>query len=63
VNTNRWLGTLPLGLRSLFRCDQVERELGDGLQHHLEQKAQQYLPAGLGAEESSPSLSLQESTA
>ena len=51
MNTNRWLRTLPLRLRSLFRRDQVERELSDELQHHLEQKTQQYLAAGLGAEE------------
>jgi hypothetical protein len=51
VNTNRWLSTLPLRLRSLFRRDQVERELRDELEHHLEQKTQQYLAAGLGAEE------------
>jgi predicted permease len=51
VNTHRWLGTLPLRLRSLFRRDQVERELSDELQHHLEQKTQQYIAAGLGAEE------------
>jgi putative ABC transport system permease protein len=51
VNTNRWLSTLPLRLRSLFRREQVEQELRDELQHHLEQKTLQYLAAGLGAEE------------
>jgi putative ABC transport system permease protein len=41
-----WFYTLPLRLRSLFRRDRVERDLGDELQFHLEQKTQQYTAAG-----------------
>jgi len=41
-----WFYTLPLRLRSLFRRDRVERDLGDELQFHLEQKTQQYIAAG-----------------
>jgi predicted permease len=48
---NRWLSTLPLRLRSLFRRDQVERELRDELQHHLEQKTHEYRAAGITQEE------------
>jgi len=47
----RWLYSIPLRLRSLFRREAVERELDDELQFHLEQKTQQYLAAGLSAEE------------
>jgi predicted permease len=42
-----WFYTLPLRLRSLFRRDHVEKDLGDELQFHLEQKTQQHTAAGL----------------
>ena len=47
----RWVYSIPLRLRSLFRRDAVERELDDELQFHLEQKTQYYVAAGLNAEE------------
>jgi hypothetical protein len=47
----RWVYSIPLRLRSLFRRDAVERELDDELQFHLEQKTQYYFAAGLNAEE------------
>ncbi|MGC2802056.1 MAG: ABC transporter permease, partial [Candidatus Acidiferrum sp.] len=48
---NRWLSTLPLRLRSLFRRNQVEQDLSDELRFHIEQKAQEYAANGLNAEE------------
>jgi hypothetical protein len=32
----RWMHTIPLRLRSLFRRDDVERELDEELRDHLE---------------------------
>ena len=46
----RWLYTLPLRLRSLFRRDRVEDELRDEIQFHLDQLTQQYIDAGLTAD-------------
>src|SRR6266436_9551627 len=46
----RWLYSIRLRARSLFRRDAVERELDEELQFHLEQKTQHYVAAGLGAE-------------
>jgi hypothetical protein len=51
MNMNRWLSTLPLRLRSLFRRGRVEKELSDELQFHLEQKTKEYITSGLTAEE------------
>ena len=34
----RWLYTVPLRLRSLFRRERVEQELEEELQYHLERK-------------------------
>jgi putative ABC transport system permease protein len=47
----RWIYSIPLRLRSLFRRDDVERELDEELQFHLEQKTQQYVAAGLALED------------
>jgi len=46
-----WLYTAPLRLRSLFRRNQVEQELNDELQYHLEQKTREFLAAGLTLDE------------
>jgi predicted permease len=46
-----WLYSIPLRLRSLFRRDDVEQELDDELQFHIEQKTQQYAATGLTLEE------------
>ena len=51
MNPRRWLYTIPLRLRSLFRRDAVERELDDELRDHLEQKRAHYIAAGLSPEE------------
>src|SRR5512146_2727874 len=42
-----WLYTVPLRLRSLFRREQVERELEEELRYHLEQQIQENLVRGL----------------
>jgi predicted permease len=47
----RWLYSIPLRVRSLFRRDDVEQELDDELQFHIEQKTQQYVATGLTLEE------------
>ena len=47
----RWIYSIPLRVRSLFRRDDVEQELDDELQFHLEQKTQQYAATGLTLEE------------
>ena len=47
----RWLYSIPLRLRSLFRRDVVDRELDDELQFHLDQKTQHYVAAGLAPED------------
>jgi ABC-type antimicrobial peptide transport system permease subunit len=47
----RWIYSIPLRLRSLFRRNAVERELDEEPQFHLEQKTQHYVADGLSAEE------------
>jgi predicted permease len=46
-----WLGVLQLRLRSLFRRNQVEKELRDELQDHLERKTEEYLAKGMSPQE------------
>jgi putative ABC transport system permease protein len=46
-----WFYTLPLRLRSLFRRAQVERELDEELQYHLERQIEEYLAKGMTPEE------------
>ena len=45
------LDTFKLRLRSLFHRDQVEQELSDELQYHLEQKTQEFVANGLSLDE------------
>jgi putative ABC transport system permease protein len=47
----RWIYSIPLRIRSLFRREAVEHELDDELQFHLEQKTQHYVATGLSAED------------
>lgn len=47
----RWLSTLPLRFRSLFRRNQVEQDLSEELRFHFEQKTQEHVTAGLTLEE------------
>src|SRR5262245_34659571 len=46
-----WLYTIPLRLRSLFRRRQVERELDEELQYHLERQIQEHITKGMTPEE------------
>ena len=48
---NRWLSTLPLRLRSLFRRNHVEHDLNEKLQYHLEQKIQKFVASGFTLDE------------
>lgn len=47
----RWIYTIPLRLRSLFRRGQVDSELDEELQFHLEQKVHAYVARGLTPED------------
>src|SRR5918912_547610 len=47
----RWLYTVPLRLRSLFRRSQVESELDEELRFHLEQQIEYELARGRSLQE------------
>ena len=51
MDSEKWMHIIRLRLRSLFQGSRVERELGEELQQHLEQKTQEYVAAGLAIEE------------
>ena len=51
MRLQHWPYTIPLRLRSTFHRRQVERDLDDELQYHLERKTEQYLAQGLTPEE------------
>lgn len=51
MRIEHWWYTLPLRLRSLFRRDNVDVELDEELQFHLEQKIDEGMASGLSAEE------------
>src|SRR2546423_7853529 len=51
MRMERWLYVLPLRLRSLFRRKQVEQELNDELQDHLEQQTREYIAQGMTSEQ------------
>jgi putative ABC transport system permease protein len=44
---DRWTHIVPLRLRSLFRRDDVERELDDELQYHVEQQTAENIRQGM----------------
>ncbi len=50
MGIERWLYTMPLRLRSLFRRRQVEQELDEEFQYHVERKTDQYIAQGLDPE-------------
>ena len=43
----RWLYTIRLRLRSLFRSSRVEQELDEELRYHLERQAEEHRTKGL----------------
>ncbi len=47
MRLEHWLYTGPLRLRSLFRRRQVEQDLDDEFQYHLECKIEEYAARGL----------------
>src|ERR687887_971857 len=51
MRLERWLYTIPLRLRSLFRRRQVEQELDEELRYHLERQIEEHLNRGLTPEE------------
>jgi len=51
MRPEHWLFTIPLRLRSLFRCAQADRELDDELRDHLERKTEEYVAKGIKQEE------------
>jgi predicted permease len=51
VNPQRWLVTVGLRWRSLFRRSQVEQDLSEELHYHFDQKTQEHIASGLTAEE------------
>src|SRR5438552_17622297 len=51
MRPERWLFTIPLRLRSLFRWAQADQELDDELREHLERKTEEYVAKGVAPEE------------
>jgi len=51
LDLSHWIVTLRIRLRSLVRREQVEQDLSEELQYHLEKKIQEHLAAGLAPEE------------
>jgi putative ABC transport system permease protein len=51
MRLERWLFTIPLRLRSLFRWVQADQELEDELRDHLERKTEEYAAKGMAPEE------------
>jgi len=51
VRIQRWLHSFRLRLRSLFRRNQVEQELSEELQYHLELKTKEYAASGMPVED------------
>jgi len=47
MRPERWLHTIRLRLRSLFRWAQADRELDDELRDHLEQATEEYVAQGM----------------
>ena len=47
MRVQHWFYTIPLRLRSIFRRRQLERDLDDELQYHLDKKIEEMLSRGL----------------
>jgi hypothetical protein len=46
----RWIHTLPLRWRALFRRRLMDEELEEEFTYHLERKTEEYAARGMGAE-------------
>lgn len=51
MSPNKWFYAPPLRLRSIFRHSQVEQELEEELQYHLDIKIEENMAKGMGREE------------
>jgi predicted permease len=51
MHPKEWLYTIPLRLRSIFRREQIDRDLDDELQYHLEMKIEEYVAKGMSSNE------------
>ena len=51
MRLERWILIIPLRLRSLFRREDVDRELDEELAFHLDQRTQEFVSRGLDPEE------------
>lgn len=51
MRVRHWLYIIPLRMRSLVRRKEVEQELTEELQYHLEQKTREYVAKGMAAGE------------
>ena len=51
MRLKHWFYTVPLRLRSLFRRAQVEQELDEELQYHLERQIEEHIAKGMTEEE------------
>lgn len=49
MRPEQWLYTIPLRLRSLFRRQQIERELDEELEYHIERQVEQNIARGMSA--------------
>jgi predicted permease len=47
MRLDRWFYAIGLRLRSLFMREQVERELAEEFQYHIERKTEEYMAAGM----------------
>jgi predicted permease len=52
MRMEHWFYAVPLRLRSLFRRRQVEQDLDEELQYHLERKIEEYIAQGLTPQQS-----------
>jgi putative ABC transport system permease protein len=50
----RWLYTLPLRLRALFRRHQLDQELDEELRYHIEQQIQEHIAKGMPRDQARP---------
>jgi len=51
IPPERWVYTVPLRLRALFRRRQLDQDLDEELRSHLEEKTYEFMENGLSAEE------------
>ncbi|HEX2661741.1 MAG TPA: ABC transporter permease [Candidatus Acidoferrum sp.] len=51
MRLERWIYTIPLRFRSLFRRNRVEQELDEELRYHLERKTEEFLAQGVSPED------------